>query len=260
VEDAASGALDSEVLRDSVTAPQRKGTLLLIKVTDPIKRDDSTSSLSVVGKKYVEYLVSTTATRAGSQVRHTPSPLSLLVCSSLPWSLARQDWAGLLPSTWLAVLIAQVDSTVDLLRDAPCAFPHWAVRVRACTGVRTQVAQWAVRRRFRDFVTLADVLSDSHRGYFIPQRPEKTLMEGQLSADKEFVEDRRVQLERYLNALAAHPVRPHPTALERTAKRCGSVGFRFVCWARLGPSRRAPSAARRVLRRRLLSRDRGVGS
>lgn len=117
---------------------------------------------------------------------------------------------------------------MDLLRDAPCAFFHWTVRVRACAGVRTQVAQWGVRRRFRDFVTLADVLSDSHRGYYIPQRPEKTLMEGQLSADKEFVEDRRVQLERYLSALAAHPVRPTQPS-ERTAKTCGNVGCPFVC-------------------------------
>jgi hypothetical protein len=86
--DGAHSALDSEVLRDSVTAPQRKGTLLLIKVTDPIKRDDSTSSLSVVGKKYVEYLVSTTATRAGSQVRHTASQISLsLLSCAFPCSL-----------------------------------------------------------------------------------------------------------------------------------------------------------------------------
>ena len=36
-------------------------------------------------------------------------------------------------------------------------------------------------------------------------------MEGQLSADKEFVEERRVQLQKYLNALAGHPVRIDPS-------------------------------------------------
>lgn len=88
------------MLRDSVTAPQRKGTLLLIKVTDPIKRDDSTSSLSVVGKKYVEYLVSTTATRAGSQVRHTHThthhaPLFAIVPSpTLVSRTTRLGWAS----------------------------------------------------------------------------------------------------------------------------------------------------------------------
>ncbi|GAX73670.1 hypothetical protein CEUSTIGMA_g1121.t1 [Chlamydomonas eustigma] len=63
----------------------------------------------------------------------------------------------------------------------------------------------AVRRRFRDFVSLSDVLKVRYRGYFLPPRPEKNAVEGQRMADT-FVEDRRVALERYLCTLASHPV------------------------------------------------------
>mmetsp|Transcript_7789 Transcript_7789/g.14719 ORF Transcript_7789/g.14719 Transcript_7789/m.14719 type:complete len:651 (-) Transcript_7789:276-2228(-) len=123
------------------SASKAKGQLS-VQVSDPIKRDDGSSALAMVGKKYVEYLVTTSTNLPG---------------------------------------------------------------FNSC--------QFSVRRRFRDFVTLAEVLADSHRGYFIPQRPEKTLMEGQMSADKEFVEERRMQLERYLAALAAHPVLRHSAEL-----------------------------------------------
>mmetsp|Transcript_24550 Transcript_24550/g.53643 ORF Transcript_24550/g.53643 Transcript_24550/m.53643 type:complete len:672 (+) Transcript_24550:240-2255(+) len=63
----------------------------------------------------------------------------------------------------------------------------------------------SVRRRFRDFVSLADVLKKRYRGYFIPPRPEKNAVEGQRMTDA-FVEERRTALERYMNKLAAHPV------------------------------------------------------
>mmetsp|Transcript_37299 Transcript_37299/g.81235 ORF Transcript_37299/g.81235 Transcript_37299/m.81235 type:complete len:588 (-) Transcript_37299:343-2106(-) len=136
-EDIALGS--SSAPSSSTTKP--KG-VLEVTVTDPVKRDDCESHLAMVGKKYIEYLVTTT--------------------TSLPGFAA---------------------------------------------------GKFSVRRRFRDFVSLAEVLADSHRGYFIPQRPEKTLMEGQLSADKEFVEERRVQLEKYLNMLVAHPVLRHSAEL-----------------------------------------------
>eukprot|EP00955_Chlamydomonas_euryale_P027287 287857-Chlamydomonas_euryale.AAC.1 len=44
----------------------------------------------------------------------------------------------------------------------------------------------------------------SFRGYFVPPRPEKNVVEGQRMTDA-FVEERRVALERYMLALAAHP-------------------------------------------------------
>ena len=51
---------------------------------------------------------------------------------------------------------------------------------------------------------LADMLKAQYRGFFLPPRPEKNPVEGQ-RASEEFVEVRRVALEKYLNQLAAHP-------------------------------------------------------
>lgn len=59
-----------------------------------------------------------------------------------------------------------------------------------------------VRRRFKDFVQLSDVLKATFRGYFLPPRPEKNAVDGQNEA---FVEERRSSLESYLRQLAGHP-------------------------------------------------------
>lgn len=65
---------------------------------------------------------------------------------------------------------------------------------------------FTVRRRFRDVVTLADRLSEAYRGYFIPPRPDKSIVESQVMQKAEFIEQRRVALEKYLFRLAAHPI------------------------------------------------------
>lgn len=62
-----------------------------------------------------------------------------------------------------------------------------------------------VRRRFKDFVSLAELLQERYTGYFIPARPERNAMEGKRMNPK-FVEERRYLLERYLNNLAQHYV------------------------------------------------------
>jgi len=67
-------------------------------------------------------------------------------------------------------------------------------------------SEFSVRRRFRDVVTLADRLAESYRGLFIPPRPDKSVVESQVMQKQEFVEQRRVALEKYLRRLAAHPV------------------------------------------------------
>ncbi|XP_077213375.1 sorting nexin 2A-like [Tasmannia lanceolata] len=67
-------------------------------------------------------------------------------------------------------------------------------------------SEFAVRRRFKDVVTLSDRLSDSYRGFFIPPRPDKSIVESQVMQKQEFVEQRRSALEKYLCRLAAHPV------------------------------------------------------
>uniref|UniRef100_A0A452YWE6 PX domain-containing protein n=1 Tax=Aegilops tauschii subsp. strangulata TaxID=200361 RepID=A0A452YWE6_AEGTS len=63
----------------------------------------------------------------------------------------------------------------------------------------------SVRRRFRDFVTLADRLAESFRGHFVPPRPDKNTVESQVMQRDEFVAQRRAALERYLWRLAEHP-------------------------------------------------------
>ncbi|KAM1900053.1 hypothetical protein TB2_028710 [Malus domestica] len=67
-------------------------------------------------------------------------------------------------------------------------------------------SEFGVRRRFRDVVTLSDRLAESYRGFFIPPRPDKSVVESQVMQKQEFVEQRRVALEKYLRRLASHPV------------------------------------------------------
>ncbi|XP_018475651.1 sorting nexin 2B [Raphanus sativus] len=67
-------------------------------------------------------------------------------------------------------------------------------------------SDFAVRRRFRDVVALGDRLAESYRGFCIPPRPDKSVVESQVMQRHEFVEQRRVALEKYLRRLALHPV------------------------------------------------------
>lgn len=67
-------------------------------------------------------------------------------------------------------------------------------------------SEFSVRRRFKDVVALSERLSETHRGFFVPIRPDKSLVESQMMQLEQFVEQRRAQLEKYLNKLAAHPV------------------------------------------------------
>ena len=76
-----------------------------------------------------------------------------------------------------------------VVRDA-AAFPEYGTR---------DAAVW---RRFRDFVALADLLRESHKGYFVPPRPEKKPLS---ASDDAFVRDRTHQLGAYLERLVRHP-------------------------------------------------------
>ncbi|KAJ8562520.1 hypothetical protein K7X08_011811 [Anisodus acutangulus] len=67
-------------------------------------------------------------------------------------------------------------------------------------------SDFSLRRRFKDVVTLSDRLSEGYRGYFIPPRPDKSVVESQVMQKQEFVEQRRSALEKYLQKLASHPV------------------------------------------------------
>jgi len=63
----------------------------------------------------------------------------------------------------------------------------------------------SVRRRFRDFVDLSNLLNENYRGYFVPPRPHRSWYQGKFLMKPKFIEERRVLLERYLRALASHP-------------------------------------------------------
>ncbi|KAG7030643.1 Sorting nexin 2B [Cucurbita argyrosperma subsp. argyrosperma] len=67
-------------------------------------------------------------------------------------------------------------------------------------------SEFGVRRRFKDVVALSDRLLETYRGFFIPMRPDKNVVESQMMQKQEFVEQRRVALEKYLRKLALHPV------------------------------------------------------
>ncbi|KAL3850559.1 hypothetical protein ACJIZ3_012441 [Penstemon smallii] len=67
-------------------------------------------------------------------------------------------------------------------------------------------SDFSTRRRFKDVVTLSDRLSEGYRGYFIPPRPDKSVVESQVMQKQDFVEQRRAELEKYLRRLAGHPV------------------------------------------------------
>uniref|UniRef100_A0A0A9G5V2 PX domain-containing protein n=2 Tax=Arundo donax TaxID=35708 RepID=A0A0A9G5V2_ARUDO len=66
-------------------------------------------------------------------------------------------------------------------------------------------SQFRVRRRFRDVVALADRIAETHRGLFVPPRPDKSIVEGQVMQRHDFVNQRCIALQRYLRRLAAHP-------------------------------------------------------
>ncbi|KAK0291612.1 Vacuolar protein sorting-associated protein vps5 [Friedmanniomyces endolithicus] len=65
---------------------------------------------------------------------------------------------------------------------------------------------FTVTRRYRDFLWLYDRLHDNSPGIIIPPPPEKQAV-GRFEA--QFVESRRMALERMLNKIAAHPVLQH---------------------------------------------------
>ena len=93
-----------------------------------------------------------------------------------------------------------------------------------------------VRRRFNDFVALADLLVETQRGYFIFPRPDKGALEGAASgkSEAEFVESRRVELERYLARLAEHPVLGKSDELRVFLTAEGSLSSNFH-WQQLQP-------------------------
>ncbi|KAK5940859.1 Vacuolar protein sorting-associated protein vps5 [Knufia obscura] len=71
--------------------------------------------------------------------------------------------------------------------------------------------EFAVSRRYRDFLWLYTSLHSNNPGVVIPPPPEKQAV-GRF--DTEFVESRRQALERMLNKIAAHPILHHDADLK----------------------------------------------
>ncbi|KAG2618631.1 hypothetical protein PVAP13_3NG079707 [Panicum virgatum] len=80
-----------------------------------------------------------------------------------------------------------------------------------------------VRRRFRDVVALADRLAAAHRGLFVPARPDKSVLEGQVMQRHDFVSQRCAALQRYLCRLAAHPIVGHSPDLRIFLTEPGAI-------------------------------------
>lgn len=113
-----------------------------------------------------------------------------------------------------------------------------------------------VRRRFKDIVSLSDVLKAKYRGYFIPPRPEKNVVEGQRMKDT-FIEDRRHSLERYLNRLGRHPVLARSEEL-RVFLEVDSDLTSSAAWAGLQPTQSSLVEGTTKLSMQLLGRERAV--
>lgn len=80
-----------------------------------------------------------------------------------------------------------------------------------CTDVQTtskayKESEFAVSRRYRDFLWLYNQLHNNSPGIVVPPPPEKQVV-GRF--DVNFVESRRAALERMLNKAAAHPILQH---------------------------------------------------
>lgn len=81
----------------------------------------------------------------------------------------------------------------------------------ADTGMQTtskayRQPEFAVSRRYRDFLWLYNSLHNNNPGVVVPPPPEKQAV-GRF--DTNFVESRRAALERMLNKIAAHPILQH---------------------------------------------------
>jgi len=89
---------------------------------------------------------------------------------------------------------------------------HIVYQVRTKTTSKAyKQPEFAVSRRYRDFLWLYNALHNSNPGVVVPPPPEKQAV-GRF--ESEFVESRRQALERMLNKIAAHPILHHDADLK----------------------------------------------
>lgn len=112
------------------------------------------------------------------------------------------------PSEYLKISVSKPQKEVEASNSiVPGGNKYFTYLITSTTNILDYGgSEFVVRRRFKDVVTLSDRLSEVYRGYFIPSRPDKSVVESQVMQKQEFVEQRRVALEKYLRRLAGHPV------------------------------------------------------
>ncbi|MCJ1394954.1 Vacuolar protein sorting-associated protein 5 [Xylographa bjoerkii] len=89
---------------------------------------------------------------------------------------------------------------------------HIVYQVRTKTSSKAyKQSEFAVSRRYRDFLWLYNSLHTNNPGVVVPPPPEKQAV-GRF--DTNFVESRRSALERMLNKTAAHPILQHDSDLK----------------------------------------------
>lgn len=104
------------------------------------------------------------------------------------------------------------------------------------SALSSDCKQIEVRRRFSDFMALADLLAENQRGYFIFPRPSKGTLDAATSGrtEAEFIEFRRAELERYLRKLCEHPVISQGEEIRVFLTSNGSLCSSFE-WKQLQP-------------------------
>lgn len=133
------------------------------------------------------------------------SPLSSSFSDPIntPISPSHPPKSGENSSDYLKITVSdpqkESDSSVSLVPGAG-TFISYLITTHA------RSTDFSVRRRFRDVVNLADRIAESYRGFIIPPRPDKSVVESQVMQKQEFVEQRRSAIEKYLYKLAEHPV------------------------------------------------------
>ncbi|OAY85729.1 Sorting nexin 2B [Ananas comosus] len=183
-------------------------TYLGFESPGPRAEDMETLALSDAPSDYRSAISSFSAAADGGDdpARSLPPPPPYPVSPSPPPSYAdvvpspfrSQDPAADLaaPADYVAIAVSEPQKE----QDAGGVYVSYLVASRWRGGEERRV-----RRRFREVVTLADRLAEAYRGFLVPPRPDKGVVEGQVMQQHEFLELRRAALERYLRRLAAHP-------------------------------------------------------
>lgn len=151
---------------------------------------------------YADVIFSPFDESSAGEINGSDSPVQ---SSDSPFSLSRSPSSS---SNYLKITVSNPQKEQETTNSI---VPGGNTYVTYLITTRTNIpefggSEFSVRRRFRDVVTLSDRLAESYRGFCIPPRPDKNVVESQVMQKQEFVEQRRVALEKYLRRLAAHPV------------------------------------------------------